>query len=193
MRSIEDVCQLGKFSPDPPTKRFLKFLLSSWQFILGWIFYFDWSGGLIYYNQHNPDILEMGQLPFNPASRGAKLSSPSLWYLSSSVLSVSWWGLPCPESHLQHCRARPAGRQQASYPGGETGQIWGKLADLLLTCIAPSLVWDTFRRRHLPLLSRRDCLEPAWESILSQLNEVSRMEDNLGSTSSLSCSFKLIL
>ena len=150
----------------------------------------------------------MGQLPFNEAIRGVdcpveivyycwtslSLSLwPSLWCLSSFVLSVSWWGLPCPEFHLQHCRARPAGRQQASYPAGETGQIWGKLADLLLTCIAPSLVWDTFRRRHLPLLSRRDCLEPAWESILSQLNEVSRMEDNLGSTSSLSCSFKLIL
>ena len=42
--------------------------------------------------------------------------SPSLWYLSSFVLFVSWWG-PSPDLHLQHCRARPAGRLQANYPG----------------------------------------------------------------------------
>ena len=52
--------------------------------------------------------------------------SPSLWCLSSFVLFVSWWGLPCPEFHLQHCRATPAGRQQASYPVGHSGQIWGE-------------------------------------------------------------------
>ena len=38
---------------------------------------------------------------------------PSLWCLSSFVLFVSWWG-PCPDLHLQHCRATPAERQEAS-------------------------------------------------------------------------------
>ena len=61
-----------------------------------------------------------------------------------------------------------------------------------LTWIAPSFDWETLRRLLLPLLSSRDCLEPTWESRLSQLNDVSRMDDNLGSTSSLSCLMELI-
>ena len=148
----------------------------------------DW-----YKTNNRLQTLKMGQLPLDQAR--SRLLSPSLWYLSSSVLSVSWWGLPCQEFLLQHDRATPAWRQQASYPAVNWSDLIfpASQLSLVLTCIAPSLDWDTLRRRHLPLLSRSDCLEPAWESILSQLNEVSRIEDNLGSTSSLSCSFKLIL
>ena len=60
------------------------------------------------------------------------------------------------------------------------------------TCLS-GMCWGCgARRRERPLLSSSDWRLPAWLPMLSQLKDVSRTEENWGSTSSQPCSFQSV-